>query len=101
MIKDLKVIECSYHRNGIRGIGFWAIEFTWIEPGYSKQRHAVATIDSYDVEKFESGERHNPGTRIIMLNAANEPCVDETMRGDHFHEDLCKYILAERKKKHV
>ena len=92
-IKDFKVIKGVYHRNGISGLGFWAIDFTWIEDG--EQRHAIGTVASDDVEKgLPEGLSYNPATRIIMLNKANEPCIEETMRGDNFHEPLVEWIQA-------
>jgi hypothetical protein len=93
----LKVLNCVYHRNGITGIGFYAVEFKYQEDG--KERHGVATIDSYDVDKIKHKEPHNPGTRILMLDEAGGVDLEQTMRGDNFHDDLCKWIIADRSKK--
>lgn len=92
---QLKILNCVYHRNGIGGIGFYAVEFTYVED--DKERHAIGTVDTFDVDALRKGEPHDPGTRIIMLNAANEPIIEETMRGDYFHEELVKHIIEGRK----
>ena len=94
MIQDLRVQNCIYHRNGISGIGFWAVEFSYSED--EKTHNGIATVDDDDVQRFKKQERCNPGTRIIMLRN-HTPRIEETMRGDKFHTQLCE-IIVEREK---
>lgn len=93
---NLKVAKCIYHRNGISGIGFYALEFSYVEEG--RARIGIATVDADDVEIIKKNEPFaNPGTRVIMLNKANEPIIEETMRGDYFHAALVDWIMKEFK----
>lgn len=86
-----------YHRNGIGGIGFYAVVFSYEEDGI--QRSAVATVDANDVDAAEEGKLHDPGTRILMVCPAGGIDIEETMRGDHFHEALCTAIKKYRLKR--
>lgn len=82
---DVQILNREYHRNGISGVGFHAIEFTYVEDGL--RRRAVATVSAEDVEAFKNGEAHDPQTRVLMFNRNTAKIdVNETMRGDNFHE---------------
>lgn len=97
MMQNLKVHEKVYHRNGISGIGFYAVEFSYEEDG--EEHHAIATVDAYDVENLRDGGKklNNPGTRVLMLDESGYVDIKRTMRGDHFHKQLCDYIIKEMK----
>jgi len=36
--------QVAYHRNGVAGIGFYVVTFTWKDPDTRKPRHMVATV---------------------------------------------------------
>lgn len=85
----IEVNKAVYHRNGITGIGFWAIHFNYSEDG--RREEAIATVDDDDVGK----KKVNPGTRILMLDENGYVDLERTMRGDHFHNALCDWIIKE------
>jgi hypothetical protein len=91
---QMSVIDCAYHRNGITGVGFYAIEFTYIDEEQYEQ-HALATVDADQIEAVRNGKRdfYNPGTRIILLDESGCPDIKMTMRGDHFHGELVTFLL--------
>lgn len=96
---NLKILKCVYHRNGISGIGFYAVEFKYVEDG--RERHAIGTVDSQDIEKTQNNTPpYNPDTRLLMLDEVGGVDIEETMRGDYFHADLVKWITAEQKRKY-
>jgi hypothetical protein len=88
----IKVINAVGHRNGICGIGFYAVDFTFHEDG--KTREAIATVSFQDVENFRKNKPHDPSTRVLMLCDAGGVDIEQTMRGDHFHDELCKFLIA-------
>lgn len=93
----IKVQRCDYHRNGITGISFYAVWFTYTEDGIKES--AVATVDADQVEKERCGgaQNYNPGTRVLMLDEVGGVDLQRTMRGDHFHKELCEWIIKEKK----
>jgi hypothetical protein len=95
-VEDLEVTSCVWHRNGISGIGFYAMEFKWKEEGYSGKQRAIATVDYYDVEKHGK-EPYDPGTRVLMMRNDGSIDTSDTMRGDYFHEALVLWIRKNKK----
>lgn len=91
----MKIINHCYHRNGISGVGFYAIEFKYLENG--KERHAIGTVSSDDIKAIRDGTPYDPETRILMLGEDGGVDIEETMRGDHFHNQLCKFIMEKQK----
>ena len=87
-----------YHRNGISGKGFWALSIRWTEDHMPLQ-YAIATVDGEDVHDWVEGKSHDPATRILTIGAMGGIDIDNTMRGDHFHDDLCAYIATHQKLK--
>jgi len=84
----LTINNCIYHRNGISGIAFYAVEFYYEEK--DEKGNGIATIDADDLVRKEP---YNPGTRILMLDPwTGGIVVEQTMRGDNFHKPLCEAI---------
>jgi hypothetical protein len=91
----LTVHKVVAHRNGICGVGFYAVSFSYVENG--KYRNAIATVSYDDLEAKFAKEPHDPQTRVLMFREDNTGLdIEETMRGDHFHNDLCKYLIKWR-----
>ena len=93
--KTIKVLDSQYHRNGIGGIGFYAMSITWVEDG--EIRYAVATVSADDVENWRNKNRHDPQTRVLVIShTPTGACVNinDTLRGDWFHDELCKYLVV-------
>lgn len=90
MAKLITVTECRYHRNGISGIGFYAIRFSWMDEG--REDHAIATVSSEDTAKYDKKVSHNPETRVLVFGHDGGLDLNRTMRGDYFHEDLCEWL---------
>ena len=93
-ISDITVKDACYHRNGVGGIGFFAVEFSF-KGDDDSTRFAVATVCSQDVATVGRGMQvRNPATRVLMFGErAGVLDITETMRGDCFHEALCAYLL--------
>lgn len=91
----IHVLKSVYHRNGISGIGFYTLHIKWSEEGYEQPREAVATVNAFDVEAKREGKRHDPDTRVLMLDDAGGVDIEQTMRGDWFHDDLVAYLIRE------
>jgi len=89
---DITVHNHRFHRNGVCGVGFYAVNFSYTEGGVL--RSAYATVSCQDLEAVRTKKLHDPETRVLMINP-NTGSIDisETMRGDHFHDDLCKYLI--------
>jgi hypothetical protein len=87
----INVHQSVYHRNGVSGVGFYAIRFDYTEDG--RKRQAIATVSAGDVESIRTKQPHDPQTRVLMLDPLDKTDITETMRGDHFHEALVKWIL--------
>ena len=87
------VINHAYHRNGISGIGFHALHIKWPEEGYVADREAVVTINGFDVENRITKKPHDPDTRVLMLDEMGGVDIEQTMRGDHFHEALIDWLI--------
>jgi hypothetical protein len=81
----------EYHRNGIAGLGFYAVSFTYEEMG--EKITAIATVDANDVEAYAKQEPHDPGTRVFRFGRTGGINLAEHMRGDHFHDALCEAIV--------
>lgn len=93
--KTIKILESHYHRNGISGVGFYATSITWVEDG--KVNNAVATVSASDVEDWKAKRPHDPQTRVLMIrHTPTGGSVDlaDTMRGDWFHDEMCKQLVA-------
>ena len=92
-ISDIAVKDACYHRNGVGGIGFFAVEFSF-KGDDETTRFAVATVCSQDVATAGRGlQVRNPATRVLMFRGPGALDITETMRGDCFHEALCAYLL--------
>lgn len=91
---NLTVHQAVYHRNGITGIGFYAITFAYVEDGIT--REAIATVSDDDVQKVRRNQPHDPSTRVLMFqdNGSGLLDISRTMRGDHFHPNLCRYLIG-------
>lgn len=89
---DIKVTECYYHRNGISGVGFYALSFNWTEH-LNDQRYAIATVSSDDFERYMKKKNCNPETRVLCFGHTGGVDLNNTMRGDYFHEALCEWLV--------
>lgn len=87
---EFEVKQCVWHRNGISGKGFFALHILWPENG--QIREAFATVDGEDIEAFYNSKHVDPATRVLMVRDNGSLDLDETMRGDFFHEALVKWI---------
>jgi len=82
------------HRNGITGKGFYAVSFSYQEDDGST-RSAIATVDYQDLQCIRDKTPYDPGTRVLMCRKDNSGIdIEETMRGDWFHDTLCRYLIA-------
>jgi hypothetical protein len=98
-LNQFTVHRCVYHRNGISGIGFYALHIEWPEDGYTHLREAVVTVDGHDVDNFRDKKPHDPATRVLMLDNVGGVDIDDTMRGDWFHEALINWIIEDHHKR--
>lgn len=85
MISIKQVHACVYHRNGIAGEGFWAIDFTWAEPT-GELRRGVGTIAPEDPTH----------TRVIPLTKRGKPDLCDPLRGDWFIDALLAVLEEHR-----
>lgn len=92
-IKKLVVHNVVGHRNGISGKGFYTLSFSYEEDDGST-RSAIATVDYEDLQCIRDKKRYDPGTRVLMYRKDNSGIdIEETMRGDWFHADLCRLLI--------
>lgn len=82
----IKIIQASFHRNGICGNGFYAILFDWTEDKVT--RRMVATL-------FDE-----PGSCAVLevSKLSSEDGVafgSNSWRGDHFEDDLRTLVTKE------
>lgn len=84
-IKIDRVIDHKYHRNGICGAGFFAVDFIWSDGDFKNQK-ARAII-------FPNGDDKPEYYSITSED------ISDRWRGDHFIDDLWTFIEAERETK--
>jgi hypothetical protein len=89
-IKNFKMHDLTYHRNGITGKGFYACSFSADVDGRFEQ--GIATVDADDIDVSVGEKFINPGTRVLMVGNGGGIDVTRTMRGDHFHPWLREAI---------
>ncbi len=84
-INEIEIQECSYHRNGISGLGFHAIRFRFKPDDSDHPENFVATL-------FEE----QGACAILSLDRIDNRGVafarGNSWRGDHFEEPLRKYV---------
>ncbi len=82
---DIDIQEIAYHRNGISGLGFYAIRFRWQPDDAEGKENFLATL--FD----ESG-----ACAVIGLDRIDSQGVKfaggNSWRGDHFEGELRKAI---------
>lgn len=90
------VEQCAYHRNGVGGIGFWAIIFH--SPNdLNEDRRFLATVAAHDVEDHTAGRPVDPHVTVICLDLLDEYGVTfgpNSWRGDAFFAPLCEVITG-------
>lgn len=84
-MNPIKITEASFHRNGIGGLGFYAILFEW------------QADDSYKPEKFLATLFDEAGAcAVIGLDRIEKMGVrfaqGNSWRGDHFESELRKQL---------
>lgn len=96
---NMTIHRVEWHRNGISGVGFYAILFSNKEDGVTGEY--LATVSGDDLEKSRARAEGKPGipaycpeTRVIALCPAGGVDIERTMRGDYFHGDLVQYLIA-------
>ena len=98
-LKNLQVSQSVYHRNGISGIGFYALAFSYEEEEENGKIYtAIATVSERDLENFRGDHSHDPDTRVLMLTQVGSISgidLTATMRGDYFHVDLCRWLIEQ------
>lgn len=97
-LDEFRVISSVYHRNGITGVGFHALNIIWQEPEMG-ELEAVVTVNHDDVKAYKAGRRVNPDTRALMIRDGGVN-IELTMRGDWFHEPLVKWLIAKEMLEH-
>lgn len=81
---DIKIVQCSFHRNGISGNGFYAVLFDWTQDGTTNRM--VATV-------FDE-----PGSvAVLMVSGLSDERIGvkfghNSWRGDNFEADLRRLI---------
>lgn len=95
MFTKFKVFDTQYHRNGVSGVGFYAIHFSYVED--SVTRNAIATVSSNDFDKYLNKEPYDPETRVLMFGPLGGIDISETMRGDYFNDQLMDHIKKHTK----
>lgn len=99
-VDDLRVHKQVYHRNGVCGIGFYTLLISWRENGYRDRRHAIATVSTDDIQSTRDGQPFDPSTRVLMIGDFGGVDIEQTMRGDHFSDELCRWVIADEDKTH-
>lgn len=93
-MEHLDVTECEYHRNGVCGIGFYTLIFSYTESG--TKSYALATVSGDDFQEYLSKGRKdrdvNHQTRILLFGRTGGVDIHNTMRGDWYHDDLCEWL---------
>ena len=91
MIDNIQITDKCYHRNGITGLGFYAVSGSVVIDDVKEK--FVATVSGPELEAFRRGQRVvNPDTRVLILTADGSVNPWYTVRGDHFHEPLCRLM---------
>ena len=93
-MRNMKLTKIAYHRNGVGGIGFYAVAFRYREGG--KNRCMIATVKGSDVAP---GEVHPCTGDLTVLDAvlAAQGIIDypeNRWRGDDF-EPLRRQWIAQ------
>jgi hypothetical protein len=91
-ITNIHVIQYVHHRNGMSGVGFYAVNFFWKETPRGAQFESIATVSTDDLESFRNGVDHDPDTRVLMIRDGGVD-IEQTLRGDNFHKALCEYLI--------
>lgn len=84
-MNPIKIQEASFHRNGISGLGFYAIRFQWEPDDADKPENFIATL--FD----EQG-----ACAVLSLDRIASMGVGfargNSWRGDHFEAELRRQI---------
>lgn len=86
----IKVNAAQYHRNGISGIGFYAVRFTFIDDE-AKTRSAIATIFNNDSDDAKVTGH----CAVLVENSQGHIDISDKYRGDHFEAELRKFLVSE------
>lgn len=93
----LSIIEASYHRNGVGGIGFYAILFNDLEAESENQNPMIASLFDGDIEDQFSG--FCAVYSVPELSAGNIAFANgNSWRGDRYESSL-RPLLKEYLKK--
>ncbi len=78
-----RVIDHKYHRNGVCGEGFYAVDFIWSDGDFKNQK-ARAVI-------FPNGDEKPTHYAITSIDD-----ISDRWRGDHFIDDLWAFLEADK-----
>jgi len=81
----MKILDCSYHRNGVGGTPFFVSIFQDDEPA-CKGKTMLAI--QFDVED----EVCTAVFDLDLLAKGNIKFMENSWRGDHFHDDLKELV---------
>lgn len=84
-----------YQRNGICGVGFYAVGFDWFDPDAQTTRHMVGFLvpPNGQDEASEAGPAHRHAPRPEVYGVIDPAAPRECWRGDHFADamfDACQ-----------
>lgn len=82
---ELKIIESSFHRNGIGGNGFYAIRFQWKPEDSDSAENFLATLFDEAGSCAVIGLDRIPSMGIAFAQG-------NSWRGDHFESELRQHI---------
>lgn len=92
-----KAISIEYHRNGIGGVGFWAVLFTMTD-NRGKKRTMLATV-----VPLEDGEKDwNGKVTVLDVNQAAKGNIrfgENSWRGDVYEAELRQAIADHEKER--
>ncbi len=81
----ITIQEASFHRNGVSGLGFYAVRFQWTPDDADKPENFIATL--FD----EAG-----ACAVISLDRIKSHGIGfgrgNSWRGDHFEDELRRQI---------
>jgi len=84
-IKGIKIQEASFHRNGVCGLGFYAIRFQWKPDDSDKPENFLATLFDED-----------GACAVISLDRIESMGIGfakgNSWRGDNFERELRRQI---------
>jgi len=96
-----EVLSIDYNRNGVSGVGHYAIIFKWKYDSQTTYR-MFAAVFPCECMRDEDGDelpwtvRHvcNPIISVQNLDQLANNNAKWNYRGDHFHGDLCEVIQS-------